>query len=1371
MYELFIKNFIAKIKNSLFFYIIIKRLLLLLILSSTLFAETEPNDTCANANLVNFNTQTNGSLRRNTPNQDRYDYYYFVAPTNGTVHITTSGFTGDMNGYLYNSNCSNELIKDNSDSANIDLTYNVSAGTTYKILLDAFSGNSTYTLNVTLSPTFSGNNYKNFSILYSENLRGDIRQIGNTILGRSSNGSTVCPGNTTNNADNNLITRYWDVDGDSSTVNSSSSNLEIPAGATIKKAYLYWQGRTTSTNSAKASQIKFKAPGNNYVTLTAPSANMRWDGSRDDYFPYQGSIEITNYMNGAGTYTVGDLTTYAGKYIDGLGAYGAWSMVIVYTKDNETLRNITIYDGYKTIATNNSENFTLSGFLTPSKGAVNSKFLIFTGEGDVDLKGDYVTMNGTRLTRFNDNSTNTNEYNTFSASITKDNAYVTTRTPACQNNLGIDIHTYDVGSTGLNIIKNSNTSASLTIGTNSDVYYLSVFAFATQLYEPRVCYYIDRISDDSNKTIFENRQFVNPIESGKNYTFDLWISNMKRAISDTDIETARLVQTYLNMTNMDYSENSTYIQNLGTSSKSFISDTPNNDIGEYDNNKSTWRLGIGATSLQGGTIEPASSFNDNSKKAFISLQSKFLTESNTTSLNLLDHFLFKASFQTDSITIGSDNAQLIEQCVDLNTTATIYQPPLGIFNVTNQNANVSAGDPQDGLDIKNALWSQISGKAFDVKIVSLANDKVTLKNFTGNVILDLVNSTSITDTQSTCTAAPVLQQYKSPTPKTNLFNNESTKNFNLQYDKAHQNSRFRIKFYDFSTIGAIEGQPCSVSNTSANINGVPQCFNDMNKVKKYFPQCATPTTNVCVSNLQEGDDDWRCYECIAGYNDPVCSRDNFAIRPMTYSIDLNETRLIGGKQYRFDLNATRYANPADDSNVSGYNQTITQDVDRNVSEGLKLPITCINPRLNENRRALTTAITFTEGRNTTARYTFNEIGDVNISVDDKLWTQVDRSLYNTKGFSDCIENDARSTANANGQIGCNISGGKIFHFFPQAFRNTLTLQDFHSANDGNFTYLSNDNNMTAHINIATTAILDDITPATDNDNPTAQNYTANCFARDINTSIALITLPANNEWLTNDSNATERINFFEDKVTTHSELNATGRSRLSTREGNFTDGIANIMINFNFDRNISTPEEPFHIAKNDFNITQIIDQNNTIGSDFNRTIDQNSTFYYGRVYSTNYRGQSPITTAIRYEVYCKNCAPMAFQAIGAQSPESLMWYQNPLHVTTDGNVTAFVAVGNSIIANPNTNTITNNTGLDTTHALSLPNGTNAPYTDRIQMRPTTSPWLLHNLSNPLATTNDFMVEFTQTGQWAGQGDLGRTVDVNASVRTNRRMEW
>ncbi|DAB31450.1 MAG TPA: hypothetical protein CFH79_09145, partial [Sulfurospirillum sp. UBA11407] len=632
--------------------------LFLIILNSVLIADSEPNNSCAQVEIVsslNGATPTISRTINGTVHQtlDRFDYYAFTVSASGILDFN---YTADKTNasFFIGSSCGGSQYYSNTDNSSTKnpAPFFVSAGDTIYLLIErryASSMNYNISVNYT-SPTFSGSNFKDFSILYSENLRGDIRMIGNTIMGqRNSQGNTVCPSNNTNNADGDIRTQHWDIDGVSSTFNSSSSTLSIPEGAIIQKAYLYWQGRVLSNQYNNAKSIKFRQPGApNYTTLTASDNNMHWT-SYGSYYPYQASVEVTSLINGSGTYTVADLNTYAGSYIDGLGAYGAWSLIIVYKKDDALLQNITIYDGYQTIASNSSQNFTLSGFLTPSNGDVNSKFLVFTGEGDVDLLRDYVNISGTRLTRFNDNSIYSTQFNTFNASITENNSYVTSRSPNCQNNLGIDIHTYNVGTSGLGIIGNNQTNATLQIGTNQDAYYLSVFAFATELYEPRVCYYIDTIKQiDTNTTIFENKKFVGEVEADKEYEFDIWISNMKKNSSDTFIETARLVQVYMNMYNVDYSENSMSMQNLGAVSKSPLSDATGDDKGEFasDQNKSTWRVGIDANESQGGTLAPASNFNDDSKKAFITYKGKFQVEQNATAIDLVNFFKFKASFQT-----------------------------------------------------------------------------------------------------------------------------------------------------------------------------------------------------------------------------------------------------------------------------------------------------------------------------------------------------------------------------------------------------------------------------------------------------------------------------------------------------------------------------------------------------------------------------------------------------------------------------------------------------------------------------------------------------------------------------------------------------
>jgi hypothetical protein len=345
---------------------------------------------------------------------------------------------------------------------------------------------------------FSGEHLRPFTQLYKKDLYGDMKIFGNTILGERKctegyydwwgnlvctkySNVTTCPADDANNAQ--ISAGYVDTDGDSSTYNSSSSNLVLETGSTIKKAYLYWQGLASVNDYQNAVNIKLKVPNSSsYINIKADDSKVNWTQD-SGYFPYQATVDITEYMNGSGAYSVADLFTMEGR-ISGLGTYGAWSIVVVYENENETLKNISIYDGYAKIYTNSQQTLNLSGFLTPTNGVVNSKFLVFAGEGDVDISGDYIELDGTKLKRNDSDDGN----NAFNSSITENGTNVTSRNPSCQNNLGIDIHTYDVGTNGQNIIQNSQTSAEVKLGSDGDMYFPSVFAFSTELYIPDICY-------------------------------------------------------------------------------------------------------------------------------------------------------------------------------------------------------------------------------------------------------------------------------------------------------------------------------------------------------------------------------------------------------------------------------------------------------------------------------------------------------------------------------------------------------------------------------------------------------------------------------------------------------------------------------------------------------------------------------------------------------------------------------------------------------------------------------------------------------------------------------------------------------------------
>lgn len=239
---------------------------------------------------------------------------------------------------------------------------------------------------------FSGSNLRAFTRAYQTSLNGGIKIIGNTILGQKNSNSTICPTNNTNNAEVTL--RYWDIDSDSSTFSSSSSTLTLTSNSEIVKAYLYWQGILSAGNKAEAQSVKLKTPTQtSYVEITSQTSKFNWAEQNYSgyYYSYQGVADVTSYVKESGVYTVADLSTTQGT-INQLGSFGAWAIVVVYRNNSETFKNITLFDGYDIVSSGNNKSYTLSGFLTPTKGTVKSSFLTFTGEGDVDITGDYIQL-------------------------------------------------------------------------------------------------------------------------------------------------------------------------------------------------------------------------------------------------------------------------------------------------------------------------------------------------------------------------------------------------------------------------------------------------------------------------------------------------------------------------------------------------------------------------------------------------------------------------------------------------------------------------------------------------------------------------------------------------------------------------------------------------------------------------------------------------------------------------------------------------------------------------------------------------------------------------------------------------------------------
>ena len=272
------------------------------------------------------------------------------------------------------------------------------------------------------------------------------------------------------NNNNNHTMMYIDVDSDSATFSSSSASLSLEGGSTVLWAGLYWGGDQTTVTASRG-QCLFQTPGSfGYTSISANQVDQ--DGTNPTR--YQSYADVTDLVRagGSGSYSVANVTSRSGA----TNTFGGWSLVVVYGNNSLSLRNLTVFDGYQVIPA--AQTLTISGFLSPLSGQITTRVGVMSYEGDLGLLGDFLQLNGTTISDAVHPSNNF-----FNSSITEQGVHVSTRNPSYINNLGFDLSRTNIPN---GIIKNGDTSASITLNTNTDQYYPSVVTFATDLYVPIV---------------------------------------------------------------------------------------------------------------------------------------------------------------------------------------------------------------------------------------------------------------------------------------------------------------------------------------------------------------------------------------------------------------------------------------------------------------------------------------------------------------------------------------------------------------------------------------------------------------------------------------------------------------------------------------------------------------------------------------------------------------------------------------------------------------------------------------------------------------------------------------------------------------------
>ena len=234
------------------------------------------------------------------------------------------------------------------------------------------------------------------NVRYQKNIQGGATMIGNSFYLKTTDWDTAYP-----------IVRA-DIDGDGSTVISSSADLQLPPGAIVEKAFLSAETMYGIAGGIdEFTSLKLKVPGGSYTTLTTASTgyltrNRYNDGAGNGRNYRQIVFDVTSYLpsNPIGTYTVADPLPNSS---DIQNQMGGWSLIVVYRNPSPTalFRNVTVADNWNFFNTSGEVvNVDIPNVTVPSSGNVKAVIGMTGTYGDPTLT-DYIRIGLSSGTLYN----------------------------------------------------------------------------------------------------------------------------------------------------------------------------------------------------------------------------------------------------------------------------------------------------------------------------------------------------------------------------------------------------------------------------------------------------------------------------------------------------------------------------------------------------------------------------------------------------------------------------------------------------------------------------------------------------------------------------------------------------------------------------------------------------------------------------------------------------------------------------------------------------------------------------------------------------------------------------------------------------------
>ncbi|WP_298690567.1 hypothetical protein [uncultured Sulfuricurvum sp.] len=1245
--------------------------------------------------------QINLSIQNNTSNRAMTVYLYSDSGcsstslitlniSGGTTRTATVDVASGVSYYLY-------LV---GSASNQDTSYTLNANKPIK-------GHSLLHQNP-FSPVFPNGGLKLF---------GDFTSTGASVVCVNNNGQ--CNNNYTGYLyDANVMYKNDEAMTLNSATSTLTLPANI-AGDNIEWAGLYWQGHIAGQNASdytssamiqNRGNVTFRLPDGTTQNITADNIWYHdfWGdgtGNGGGYRSfYQGYKDVTSLVkshlvNGISqAFTVGNIKAnngldwysyfYLGENAEfngfKIGFWGNWSLIVIYKYSPDSLpsgakvKNVNVFNGFDAMVpmpATGYETFNIeipiSGFLTPKSNSVNAKMLFYASGGEKKIERDaFYIQNANTSYAYQTVSNALNPANNpFNGSVSINGTAVNN---AISYYPGMDLDTYDVS----NYMTNNQTSTSLKLeatfsNNNGDQSTPGAIAFSTDLYTPSFCY---DYGYEQNGLPFteENNGTVMPYVSGTlTSTADINVSLYIRNQENSDVNASNVLLniTDINTTQAVYTRNSvavTYPDQYTPTAKSdaawplSVSDSNINNIplGDIGGTKYAY-IYYGLQPQQMGTIH--------------------LPINGTFSYDLVIPLADGSTLTMPySSTIGGAG---LPMCSANNFG---YTPEWGIFSM------VEAG-LYDGNAITPRyydLTTQVAKRPGNFRIASFDPENLdTPQSVSTMVAVELIDAGQFHDVDAACR-----EPSSAVTPRIwmTFENNVSQINFNETtinnaitnglvsdvitgkpvtlanakefFKTATPNAAFRVTF------NTLADENDSLIHIVPTTHGIR--IDNFSNIHQVYPHCRqnvinpnnnTLTNDTAVACSDNGNnstfkDIAICMECLYGANTNVlCSRDNFAIRPESYTVmlkDMNQTNhaetqlfalgytgvitpntgrinIASGYDYKYDINAT---NHIDNGSTPGYTRYFgTGGSDYNISlvwEPSSAKTGCNDTQSKPQSFNLINGIAAVDGN-------LSQVGEYRLNIIDKTWTAVDwntsQQTHQTGAHflsgAECVQNSADVPIQANviglngtaltNPVGCDISSTHdnnenglkyrdyLLTFNPYKFDlSTITfgvgtVPRGISTGGNDFVYMADiSRNDSMDMSLRTTGNIN----AAGYNNVITTNFVRNCYAKDLN-----VTLVSDNNLSVVDTTYQVRFMDFNSTGGLTYDSNATdiNTSSLTMKlttipEQHYvkdTAGSLPMISRLNYDRNVTIPMSPKLAMLTDLNVDCNVSANCTMQAD------------------------------------------------------------------------------------------------------------------------------------------------------------------------------